>query len=182
MGVFQETPTEQCGHKTFQISGSWADYGRSGSYLAPTIPTASGVVHENGVFANFASLLPTARRTCSKADFAGVGIGNSFISLLTRQCALCEYCTSTYPNHAAKSNETKSCSCGQKVMMFVCLPNWSCKRCIMSGIVAWGGRTAVINQILALLRATRSSEPEPHHAYEVKGRSASFQMPAQHQK
>jgi hypothetical protein len=25
--------TEQCGHKTFQISGFWADYGQSGNNL-----------------------------------------------------------------------------------------------------------------------------------------------------
>jgi hypothetical protein len=46
----------------------------------------------------------------------------------------------TNPNHAAKPNDAKSCSCGQRAMMFVCLPNWTCKRCcIVSGIVGWGG-------------------------------------------
>lgn len=35
--------------------------------------------------------------------------------------------------------------------MFVCLPNWTCKRCIVSGIAGWGRRTALINQLLASL-------------------------------
>jgi hypothetical protein len=32
--------TEQCGHKTFQISGFWADYGQPGSYAV--VPVKSG--------------------------------------------------------------------------------------------------------------------------------------------